>query len=107
MDMNDVERIEVQALGGFDNITIGDLSGADVTQVAIDLAGTLGGAVGDGQIDTVNADAGAGNDKITLAMVAGAVSLTGLAAQLTIAHAEAIDLLTIDSFNGDDVINAS
>src|SRR6185295_17912312 len=37
----------------------------------------------------------------------GAVSLTGLPAQLTIAHADAIDLLTINGFGGDDVINAA
>ena len=34
MDLNDVERIEFQALGGADNIVVHDLSGTDVKQVA-------------------------------------------------------------------------
>ena len=37
MDLNSVERIEFDALGGADNITINDLTGTDVKQVAIDL----------------------------------------------------------------------
>ena len=39
MDLNDVEQIEFRALGGADNIVIGDLTGTDVTQVNIDLRG--------------------------------------------------------------------
>ena len=37
MDLNDVENINVAALGGADTITVNDLSGTDVKQVAIDL----------------------------------------------------------------------
>ena len=43
MDLNSVEQIRFNALGGADNIVVGDLTGTEVTQVAIDLAGTLGG----------------------------------------------------------------
>ena len=32
MDLNDVESIDVKALGGADTITVNDLSGTDVTQ---------------------------------------------------------------------------
>ena len=39
MDLNDVESIDFRALGGADNIVVGDLSGTDVTQVGIDLRG--------------------------------------------------------------------
>ena len=41
MDLNSVERIELNALGGADNITINDLTGSDVKQVAIDLGAVL------------------------------------------------------------------
>src|SRR6476619_7148356 len=51
MDLNDVEHIDFRALGGADNIVIGDLSGTDVTEVNIDLRGPNGG--GDGAADTV------------------------------------------------------
>ncbi len=50
MDMNDVESIDFRALGGADNIVVGDLSGTDVTQIDLDLRGPNGG--GDGAIDT-------------------------------------------------------
>ena len=39
MDLNDVEHIDFRALGGADNIVVGDLSGTDVTEVNIDLRG--------------------------------------------------------------------
>ena len=37
MDLNDVERIDFNALGGADTITVNDLSGTDVTAVNLDL----------------------------------------------------------------------
>ena len=37
MDLNGVEHVQFDALGGADNITVNDLTGTDVTQVAIDL----------------------------------------------------------------------
>ena len=44
MDLDNVEQIQFNALGGADNITVNDLAGTDVTQVAIDLAATPGGS---------------------------------------------------------------
>ena len=40
--------IDFNALGGADTITVNDLTGTDVTQVDIDLAGTPGSGTGDG-----------------------------------------------------------
>src|SRR3954468_7123382 len=51
MDLNDVETINFTALGGADQITVNDLTGTSVKQVALDL-GTAGGA-GDGALDQV------------------------------------------------------
>ena len=42
MDLNGVEHIQLAALGGADTVTVNDLTGTDVTQVAIDLAGDAG-----------------------------------------------------------------
>ena len=42
MDLDDVESIEFNALGGADNIVVGDLTGTDVTQVNIDLSAQAG-----------------------------------------------------------------
>src|SRR5277367_3678732 len=38
MDLNGVEHIQLNAAGGADTVTVNDLSGTDVTQIAIDLA---------------------------------------------------------------------
>src|SRR4029077_8655918 len=53
MDLNDVESIDFNARGGADNITVGDLSGTDVTQLNLDLESTPGSGTGDGQADNV------------------------------------------------------
>src|SRR5438093_8267761 len=53
MDTAGVERVDFNALGGADLVTIHDLSGTDVIAVNVDLAATLGGATGDGQPDRV------------------------------------------------------
>ena len=49
MDVNDVETVNVNALGGTDTVTVNDLSGTDITQVNINLFGTIGGTTGDAQ----------------------------------------------------------
>ncbi|HKA73809.1 MAG TPA: calcium-binding protein, partial [Xanthobacteraceae bacterium] len=52
MDLNEIEHVKINALGGVDTIKVNDLTGTDVTDVAIDLAGTIGGTAGDNQADT-------------------------------------------------------
>ncbi len=37
MHLSNIEKLEVHGLGGADNVTIGDLTGTGVKQVAIDL----------------------------------------------------------------------
>src|SRR5262249_12320253 len=66
MDLNDVERIEFSARDGADTINVGDLSGTDVKEVAIDLAGAPGGT-GDGQIDSVTVTGSNGDNAVTVA----------------------------------------
>lgn len=107
MDLNGVERIELAAAGGTDNIVVNDLTGTGNTQVAIDLA-TAGTAHRDGQPDQVTVNGTAGNDFITVDSSGGVVTVSGLAETVTIAHAEvASDTLSISGGAGDDVIDAS
>jgi Ca2+-binding RTX toxin-like protein len=107
MDLNDVEAIDFNALGGADNIVVGDLSGTDVTKVAIDLAGVLGGNAGDKQVDSVTVTGTNGDDVVAIASVGGQIVVSGLQAQVILDHAEAGDKLVINGLGGDDVINAS
>jgi len=108
MDLDGMEKLSVQALGGADTIIVNDLSGTDVTQVAIDLAGTLGGAAGDAQPDTVIANATGGNDIIDVFGAGSSVAVVGLPATINIAHVEgANDSLIINGGGGNDGITAT
>src|SRR5262245_3933290 len=91
IDLTGVERIEFVAQGQHaDNITISDLTGTDVKQVAIDLgAGDPSkDGLGDGQIDTVNIKPNNGQT-ITFKNNNGVVTVSGLANDLTISNFEA------------------
>jgi Ca2+-binding RTX toxin-like protein len=108
MDLNGIEHIQLAALGGADTITVDDLTGTDAKQVAIDLAGTLGGTVGDGQPDTVIANGTAGDDRISVVSSGSSIVVNGLAAQVTVSNAEgANDTLGINGGAGNDTIDAS
>ena len=106
MDLNDVERIDFNALGGADNIAVNDLSGTDVTEVNVSLAAAGGG--GDGSKDVATVSATSGDDVVVLAGDVAGVSVLGLAAQVNVTGAEGdLDQLHITAGDGDDVIDAS
>jgi Ca2+-binding RTX toxin-like protein len=106
MDVNGVERIDTNAIGGNDVLTVNDLTGTDLTALKADLAGTLGGTAGDGLADAVIVNGTSGADAITAA--GGNVNVSGLHTRVSIAHAEVPqDNLAINALAGDDVIDAS
>jgi Ca2+-binding RTX toxin-like protein len=109
MDLNGVEGIRFEALGGADHIAIHDLSGTDVpgAGVVVDLEGALGSGVADGQVDTVTVDGRAGDDAITVTSANGGVAIAGASAPVFIFHADATDQLIINGGAGNDVIDAS
>jgi len=104
MDTAGVETIDVNALGGADLVTVGDLTGTDVSNVNVDLASTLGGATGDGALDRVVATGTAGNDTLAISGDSGGVKLSGLAASIAISHQEPTDHLEINTLTGIDVL---
>jgi Ca2+-binding RTX toxin-like protein len=106
MDLDDVESIEFRALGGADDVSVGDLSGTDLTAVGLDLRGPNGG--GDGAADTVTVTGTNGNDTFGAAGDAGGVSVFGLHTAVNIFFQEqANDRLTLNGQAGDDVIDAT
>jgi Ca2+-binding RTX toxin-like protein len=108
MDLNRVEEVDLNALGGADRLTVNDVSGTDLTAVNTDLAGTIGGTTGDGAQDQVIVDAANGDDVIAASGSAGAASVRGLPALVGLAHAEAAqDTLTVNALGGDDVVDGS
>jgi Ca2+-binding RTX toxin-like protein len=101
MDLDNVEHIQVNALGGTDKITVNDLTGSDVTQVTLDLGAN------DGAADQVTVNGTSASDQINVVATATGVAVIGLPAQVNIDHPEAGDLLMVNGGNGDDTINAS
>ncbi len=108
MDLNSMETIDFNALGGADTITVNDLTGTGVKNVNIDLASPPGSGTGDGQADTIIINATSGDDNIVVSSSGGVITVSGLAATVTITGAEAAnDRLVINGLGGDDVITAS
>jgi Ca2+-binding RTX toxin-like protein len=108
MDLGGVEHIQLNTLGGADTVTVNDLTGTGVTQVAIDLSAPAGSGQGDGASDTVNVSGTAGDDTIKVASSGASVLVNGLPAQVTINGAEpGNDTLVINGQAGNDTIDAS
>ena len=111
MDLNSVERIQLDAFGGADTITVKDLTGTDVKQVAIDLGGGDPDGNGDGQADTVNIFT-TNRDPITVSDSNGVVTVSGLASTVTISnfetnHNQISDVLKINGMSVTVVDNQS
>jgi hypothetical protein len=108
MDTDGVERVDFNALGGADLVTVNDLTGTDVSSVNVDLAGTLGGATGDGQADRVVVNATKGNDTVDVSGDASTVKVSGLAATTKVLHSEvANDRLEINTLAGTDSVDSA
>ena len=101
MDLDDVERLGVNALGGTDRLEVNDLSGTDMTAIDAD--------VGEDVVrDEVVVDGTDGDDVILASPANGNTSVLGLATQVRITHAQASnDSLSLFARGGDDVIDAS
>ena len=107
MDTDGVETVDFNALGGADLVTVNDLSGTDVSNVNVDLAGALGSATGDSAADRVVLNGTNGDDTIHVRGDAGAVKVSGLAATVNVLHPEvANDRLEINTLAGTDTVDA-
>ena len=105
MDTDEVERVDLNTLGGADNAVVNDLTGTDVTLASIDLEGILGGGSGDGQPDTITVNGTAGADVIEVRKTASAIEVEGLAADVLVRRAEqGSDRLAIDGRGGGDLV---
>jgi Ca2+-binding RTX toxin-like protein len=106
MDLDGVERINFNALGGADTITVDDLSRTDVVEVNLNLAAA--GGAGDAQADAVIVNGTRRNDDIVVSGDASGVAVSGLPAVVNITGAEAAnDRLTVNALNGADEVDAS
>ena len=107
MDTAGVEVVDFNALGGLDNVTVNDLTGTDVAQANLDLAGALGGSAADGALDNVVVNGTDGDDHIRIAGNGSGADVTGLAPAVSITHADPSDKLSVNTGVGADSVLAT
>jgi len=108
MDLDDIEQIDLHALGGTDTITVNNLAGTDLTSVNADLAATLGGATGDTQVDTIIVNGTSGQDTIDIFGAGTSYSVVGLTALVSVSNSEGTnDSLVVNALGGNDTVTAS
>jgi Ca2+-binding RTX toxin-like protein len=107
MDLNGIEQIDLNVLGGADTITVNDMSGTNVNLVSIGLSGTLGDHTDDSEVDTIIVNGTAGADSVAVTGGNTAVEVTGLAATVNIIGPEANDQLVVNALAGADTVNAA
>jgi hypothetical protein len=104
MDTAGVERVDFNALGGADLVTVNDLSGTDVTSLNVDLEGAPG--VGDGQPDRVVVNGTGGVDAIDVSGDSSVVKVSGLAPTIKIFQPEfENDRLEVNTLDGNDTVD--
>jgi Ca2+-binding RTX toxin-like protein len=103
MDLNDTERIDVEALGGADSAVVNDTRGTDLKTVAFDLEAAIGGGGGDGAADSITVNGTNDPDDIQITADGSAVDVNGVPPTVQIDHSEAAsDKLTVNGLGGDD-----
>ncbi|HZN67870.1 MAG TPA: calcium-binding protein [Tepidisphaeraceae bacterium] len=109
MDLNGLERVDVNSLGGADILTVNDLGATALAALNVNLAAAIGGATGDGGIDSVVLNGTAGDDNVQVAAFDSnrRIAVGGLSPFLNVTGAEgANDTLTVNTLGGTDFVDA-
>jgi hypothetical protein len=101
MDMNEVERLDLTALGGADTVTIEDMSGTGFRRADVDLTDPAGGP---GGVDIVTVKGTVNADRVRVNAVGAQVQVKGLATQVNVIGSEVADQLKINTLDGKDVV---
>ena len=109
LDVSNMEQLRIDAKGGADTVTIGDLSATNVETVTVDLGAGKSCGLGDGKLDTVIVQAGAAGEVMTIATQGHQTVITNAATFQTIEidNADATDVLRVQGSIGNDVILAT
>ena len=103
MDCDDVETINLNALGGADVATVNDMTGTDLTAANIDLASAIGGGASDAAADAVVVNFPGSNTAANVIDTAAGTEVTGGVATVRVAHADAaLDSLQLNTSAGSD-----
>jgi Ca2+-binding RTX toxin-like protein len=101
MDMDDVENLDLAALGGADTVTIDDMSGTDFRNANIDLSAE---GAGDGAADTVTANGSARSDRIRVTAAGAQVDVDGFSVRTHVTGSETTDRLQLNGRGGNDTL---
>jgi Ca2+-binding RTX toxin-like protein len=104
MDLDGIDRLDLTTRGSADTVTLGDLTGTDLTQADVDLAGVPGTGTGDGAADTVTELGTTGPDHVHVGAKDGNVLISGLGVALQVTGGEAADRVGVATLGGDDTI---
>jgi Ca2+-binding RTX toxin-like protein len=109
MDLSGIERVDTNALGGADKVTIDDLTGTDVTEANVNLRAAIDGKVGDATADSVVVNGTNGSDTVTVTGTqADGVEVSGLHTVVHVTGSDGTtDGLAVNTLGGDDVVTAS
>jgi RTX calcium-binding nonapeptide repeat (4 copies) len=103
MDMDDVEKLDLTALGGVDTVIVEDMTGTDFRKADVDLQGPAGG--GDGSDDTVTVNGTNRRDHIDVEADGDVVEVGGLKTDVDVIGAETGDTLRINALGGNDDVD--
>jgi len=111
MSTDGVEAVVDNPIGGADSVTVNDLSGTDVTQTSIDLAGAFGDSAADGVADNVVVNATNGDDNIAVNPdLSGGADVSGLATDVSVTDPDTTnprDTLSVNTLAGNDHVSTS
>ena len=99
MDLGTIERIEINALGGGDFISVGDLTGTGVGLVKIDVGGAGSFTA------ALTLDGAATGSAITLAIAGPIMTVNGLSAVVQLLNMTENNPLAVNALGGNDSIN--
>jgi hypothetical protein len=103
MDMDNVEKLDLTALGGVDTVIVEDMTATDFRKADVDLQGPAGG--GDGSADTVTVNGTNRRDNIDVEADGDVVEVDGLKTDVDIIGAETSDVLKINALGGNDDVD--
>jgi len=106
MDLAGLERVDFDALGGPDVVTVNDLRSTELASLNVDLAGMPGGAAPDGQHDRVEVNGTDASDAIALSGNASGVVVSGLRTAIAVQHQDPSDELAVRGLGANDMLSA-
>ena len=107
LDVGGVERVEIEAGGSSDMVTVSALVGTDVQQIVVDLEGLYESNTPDLQPDSIFVFGTEGDDQISIAGSGNVLNISGAGPTISVRNPEpALDTLSVYPVGGHDRFNA-